>query len=408
MSNLVEYEYLKNLCTVNQGLQIPISKRFKSEGANRYFYITVQFLKEGFINKFYIENPPKSSICRKDDILVVRTGNTGQVITGVEGCFHNNFFKVNCDKNKVVSKYLYYCLKTKEKHDEMSKRAGITTIPDLNHFMFLDIKIPLIDKIKQTNAVKVLDVITNKIELNNKINSELELMAKTLYNYWFVQFDFPNKNGKPYKTSGGKMVYNDELKKEIPEVWEVDEFSSKLKISLGGTPSRFNPSFWDNGNIPWLSSGEIANFPILKAEEYITKEGLDNSATKILKAGSLMISITGNIRASILGIDACANQSVVGVEEGDELKKSYIYFYILNYIPRYESLMMGAVQKHINKDIVASTPIILPPNEILEKYYNIADPIVDKIIKLSIENKELSKLRDWLLPMLMNGQVKVK
>ena len=112
---MIEVPYIKlaELCTVNQGLQIPITKRFKSHGLNRYFYITVQFLKDSHNEKFYVENPPKSSICNKDDIIVVRTGSTGQILTGIEGCFHNNFFKVNYDKEKVVGKYLYYCLKSK-------------------------------------------------------------------------------------------------------------------------------------------------------------------------------------------------------------------------------------------------------------------------------------------------------
>src|SRR5690554_6948056 len=105
MSDKVKYSYLKDLCTVNQGLQIPISKRFKSDGKDRYFYITVQFLKTGFLEKFYIENPPKSSICNEDDIIVVRTGSTGQILTGIRGCFHNNFFKVNYDKSKIIGKY---------------------------------------------------------------------------------------------------------------------------------------------------------------------------------------------------------------------------------------------------------------------------------------------------------------
>ncbi|GAK89684.1 hypothetical protein JCM19297_306 [Nonlabens ulvanivorans] len=132
----VPYVKLKEITTVNQGLQIPISKRFKENGNHRYFYITVQFLKESHDNKFYVENPPKSSICREDDILVVRTGSTGKIVTGVNGCFHNNFFKVNYDKAKVLGRYLYYCLNSKEKQAEMKKRSGITTIPDLNHFMF--------------------------------------------------------------------------------------------------------------------------------------------------------------------------------------------------------------------------------------------------------------------------------
>jgi type I restriction enzyme S subunit len=115
MNNFYPYVKLKELCDVNQGLQIPIDERFTENAPNRYFYITVQFLKTNHTNKFYVENPPSSSICNEDDILIVRTGSTGQIITGVSGCFHNNFFKVNFKKELIHGRYLYHCLNTKEK-----------------------------------------------------------------------------------------------------------------------------------------------------------------------------------------------------------------------------------------------------------------------------------------------------
>ena len=181
------YIKLKEICSVNQGLQIPISQRYQENGINRYFYITIQFLKDSIFNRVYIENPPKSTICYEDDILVTRTGSTGKIITGIKGCFHNNFFKITYDKQKVDGRYLYHCLTSKEKQYEMKMRSGITTIPDLNHFMFLDMKIPFFTLDIQKRISKILDSIIKKIELNNKINQNLEAMAKTLYDYWFVQ-----------------------------------------------------------------------------------------------------------------------------------------------------------------------------------------------------------------------------
>lgn len=404
--NNVEYKYLKDLCSVNQGLQIPISERYNESGENRYFYITVQFLKVGHKEKYYVENPPISSICNEDDIIVVRTGSTGQVLTGVEGCFHNNFFKVNFDKDKIIGKYLYYCLKSPEKQREMHKRAGITTIPDLNHFMFLDMKIPYFNLKKQKEIVSILDALNNKIELNNRINSELEAMAKTLYDYWFVQFDFPDTNGKPYKTSGGKMVWNEELKREIPLGWEVKLLGKILNTDLGGTPSTKIEKFW-GGNIPWLNSGEIANFPIVESEAHISTDAILNSATTLMPAGTCVLSITRHLRPSILAIDACANQSVVGIFESEKFKSSFIYPYLKNEIPRLMTLRSGAQQPHINKGTVDESLMINPSKLILEKYYLKANPIYEKIINNSFQNQELASLRDWLLPMLMNGQVSV-
>lgn len=162
---------LKELCTVNQGLQIPISKRYKEPGENRYFYITVQFLKDNGEN-YYIENPPKSVTCTEDEILVVRTGNTGQVITGVAGCFHNNFFKVTPNE-KIYFKYLYYALNNKKMHDAMLNAASGTTIPDLKHSSFYDLEIPLPEISIQKKMAKILDNICDKLKLNNEINNNL-------------------------------------------------------------------------------------------------------------------------------------------------------------------------------------------------------------------------------------------
>ncbi|MDQ1770218.1 restriction endonuclease subunit S [Labilibaculum sp. A4] len=254
----------------------------------------------------------------------------------------------------------------------------------------------------------LIDLINSKIELNNRINTELESMAKLLYDYWFVQFDFPDENGKPYKSSGGKMVFNQDLKREIPVGWEVGFLGSILKTSLGGTPSTKNKQYWENGEFQWLNSGEIANFPIITSELKITKDAIINSATKLMPKGTVTLSITRHIRPSILAIDACANQSVVGVYETEKIKSSYSYPLICNEVPKYMSLRTGAQQPHINKQTVDKTLMILPSKEILDKYYELANPTYEKININAFQNKELVGLRDWLLPMLMNGQVTVK
>ena len=255
MSRAFPYVKLKEICNVNQGLQIPINERFTENAPNRYFYITVQFLKASHTNKFYVENPPLSSICNEDDILIVRTGSTGQIVTGVSGCFHNNFFKVNFNKNLINGRFLYHCLNTKEKYKEMLRRAGVTTIPDLNHFMFLDMEIPFPQKNIQIQIAKTLDSLDSKIELNNRINAELEAMAKTLYNYWFVQFDFPNDKGKPYKSSGGQMIWSEELKREIPEGWEVKKLGEIVEIKYGKDHKNL-----ESGEIPVYGSGGIMRY----------------------------------------------------------------------------------------------------------------------------------------------------
>jgi type I restriction enzyme S subunit len=232
-------------------------------------------------------------------------------------------------------------------------------------------------------------------------------MAKMIYDYWFVQFDFLDANEKPYKTSGGKMVWSEELKREIPDGCEVRELGQILNTDLGGTPSTKIDKFW-GGAIPWLNSGEIVNFPIVESQAHITHEAISNSATTLMPAGTCVLSITRHLRPSVLAINACANQSVVGIFENKKFKSSFIYPYLKNEIPRLMTLRSGAQQPHINKGTVDESLMIDHSILILEKYYKKVNPIYKQIINNSFQNQELASLRDWLLPMLMNGQVKVQ
>jgi type I restriction enzyme S subunit len=268
----------------------------------------------------------------------------------------------------------------------------------------------LIDASEQLKQISVLSRLDSKIELNNRINAELEAMAKTIYDYWFVQFDFPDKNGKPYKSSGGKMVWNEDLKRDIPEGWEVDKIGKLFKTSLGGTPTTKVKEYWENGSICWLNSGEIANFPIIDSIEKITEAAIKNSATDLLPRGTVMLSITRHLRPSILAIDACANQSVVGILEKGNIKCYFLYPYLQNEIPRLMSLRSGAQQPHINKETVDDSFILLPKegSSILKEYNSKVGNLYELIINNAFQNQQLASLRDWLLPMLMNGQVRLE
>ena len=231
-------------------------------------------------------------------------------------------------------------------------------------------------------------------------------MAKQLYDYWFVQFDFPNEEGKPYKSSGGAMVWNENLKCEIPQGWVVEKMGKCTNVLLGGTPDTNDNSLWGNG-YNWLNSGEVAEFPILKSEKNITPKGLEKSATVLAPKGSVTLSITRHLRPSILCIDACINQSVVAILENDKVSKEYIYPLLNRDIPRLMSLRTGAQQPHINKETVEAINVVLPPANIMGAYINIAESIYNAIFNNAKEIAELTKQRDELLPLLMNGQASV-
>ncbi len=406
--NKVQYIYLKDICSVNQGLQIPISRRHKTNGTNRHFYITIQFLKNSVEDRTYIENPPVSTICTKDDILITRTGSTGKVITGIEGCFHNNFFRVNYDRNKIDGRYLYYCLTSKAKQKEMQLRAGITTIPDLNHFMFLDMKIPYFDLSEQKKISNILDGINKKIELNNKINQELEAMAKTLYEYWFVQFDFPDANGKPYKSSGGKMVYSEALKREIPEGW---------KSGVASDLFDFNPTM----SLPKGSIGNYIDMNALPTDGFMTKDIQKkefNGGVKFQNGDLVMARITPCLENGKTGLVTLLDEEIgFGSTEFIVLRgKEMSLSSYASCLSRSELFRKYAIsnmtgtsgRKRVDAKALEVFSLAIPADDILNKFEEIASTFFDKMTLNTKENQKLTQLRDWLLPMLMNGQVKVR
>ena len=174
---------LGELCTVNQGLQIPINERKIEEGVDRYFYITVQFLKGNDIS-YYIESPMQSVICNYDDILVTRTGSTGKIITGVKGCFHNNFFKVNCFENIINKRYMYFVLNSKVMFGKLLHAASGGTVPDLPHNKFYKLTIPVPPLEEQERIVDILDrfdVLCN--DISNGLPAEIK-QRQQQYEYY--------------------------------------------------------------------------------------------------------------------------------------------------------------------------------------------------------------------------------
>lgn len=365
---------------------------------------------------YYGSDFPQKVILQEGDLILPLTeqvvglfGNSAFIPHG-EGfkfILNQRVGKIILLNNQIDKYYLHYLLATKEVKKQLEARANGTKQRNISPDDVYDVSVELPDIEKQRKIGNLFYKIEKKQEYNNKINIELESLAKTVYDYWFLQFEFPNAEGKPYKSSGGKMVYNEQLKKEIPEGWEVKRIKDVCKCCLGGTPSTKNKEYW-NGGIPWLNSGEISNFPIVESAETISQLGLDNSATEYMKEGTVVVSITGNIRASFLGFDSCANQSVVGLYENDHIKKEYLYPVLANMVNRYISISGGNCQKHINKAEIENTFIIIPDESILNDYYNKTNSIYLKIVTCAKENLELTSLRDFLLPLLMNGQVTIK
>ena len=337
-------------------------------------------------------------------VVTGRYGTLGEMYY-VDGKYwpHNTALYVTTFKGN-DPKYIYYLLTCLGRIRTSDKSA----VPGVNRNELHEMEIPAISDTKQQKKVAaILAALDAKIDCNNRINAELEAMAKTLYDYWFVQFDFPDANGKPYKSSGGKMVYNATLKREIPAGWKNSTIGETFRSHLGGTPSRDIDDYWSPGEVNWLSSGANPSTFVVAPDEKISTLGLQNSPAKLLPRGTVILSIVRHLRVSILGIEAATNQSVVGIVETAKLKHCFIYPYLVREIPRLMALRTGAQQPHINKGVLDESPLLIPADGPLNTYTSTAEPLFLQIQKNLQQNVELAQLRDWLLPLLMNGQVTV-
>ncbi|EOS50180.1 restriction endonuclease subunit S [Adlercreutzia caecimuris] len=341
-------------------------------------------------------------------VLVAEDGNnlktlSEPIVTWATGRFWvNNHAHIIGGNGTADIRYVYYYLMASDLRGLITGSAQ----PKLNQENLASFELELPGREAQVKIAEVLRSIDDKIALNKKIMTELEDTARLIYDYWFTQFDFPDENGKPYRSSGGKMVYDETLNREIPEGWEVTKIGKQCELRLGGTPDTSVREFW-GGGMPWLNSAEVAVSPILRAEKNITKAGVENSATSFAPAGSVLLSITRYIRPSILAIDACFNQSVVAILENRTLHTEFLYPFVQSQVPRYLTLRTGAQQPHINKVTVSETCFSMPTELILARYYDKVAPIFNQLILVAKAVDRLSALRDWLLPMLVNGQVHV-
>ncbi|HBK7246714.1 TPA: restriction endonuclease subunit S [Vibrio cholerae] len=262
------------------------------------------------------------------------------------------------------------------------------------------VKLPPIEE--QKAAAAVLLAIDKKIELNNRINAELEAMAKTLYDYWFVQFDFPDANGKPYKTSGGTLVYNPTLKREIPEGWSDKTLSEIANITMGQSPEGSSYNDEGVGTIFYQGSTDFGwLFPTTR--QYTT------APSRMAKKGDILLSVRAPVGdMNIANTDCCIGRGLAALNSktGSDGFLFYVMKYFKQIFDRRNS--EGTTFGSITKNDLHSLTLAYPTSDLLKKYDEIVTNYNKMIFERSLENRELIALRDWLLPMLMNGQVTVE
>ena len=359
-----------------------------------------------FVSEEDYKERVKRAIPEESDIIISREapmGVVGIVPKEFQCCLGQRLVLLKIDKSKCIPKYLLYTLMSEYVQVQIRRinQTG-SIVSNLNISSLKKLKIPLHNFEEQRKIANILSAIDDKIQINNQINQELEAMAKTLYDYWFVQFDFPDQNGKPYKSSGGKMVYNPELKREIPEGWGVEKLENVANITMGQSPKGNSYNESGEGIIFFQGSTDFGwRFPVVR--QYTTEP------SRIAEEDDILLSVGAPVGTlNIADTRCCIGRGLAAINS-----KVGANSYIFNVMQDFKKLFdrmnsVGTTFGSITKDDLYSLQLVYPPTELLMKFDKSVKSFDREIKNRCRQNQELTQLRDWLLPMLMNGQVKVE
>lgn len=371
--------YLEELITIKSGKRLPKGVML-IQTPNSHPYIKVKDMSDYILNiteSFeYVDDNTFTKISNytvdKDDIILSIVGTIGNVCM-IGNSLHKASLTENCVKlipkdNRILKKYLYYFLKSSNGQKEIEKGIIGSTQPKLPFYNIDKINIPILDIQSQQHIVDTIGSIDDLIENNNTIIIKLENIILNLYRKKSIEW-----------------------KKQV-------KIGDLFKCILGGTPSTKKNEYWD-GDIAWVNSGEVNKLRIVSPSRYITKDGLENSATKLLPKKTTVIAITGATlgQVSLLEIDSCTNQSVIGILENNTLKHDFIYPMMINAIKKLVLNKTGGAQQHINKNDVETFEIFVPSEIEYFEYSQIVQPIFEYQSKLILQNKELLLLKNKYL-----------
>lgn len=369
-----------------------------------------------YITKEFHEKNKKSQV-HYGDIIISRCGKDGipVIYDSHEPAQVLNAVIIEPNQEKMSSEAIHTFLRSPTAQVQISNLTSGSVQGVINTEMIASLLVPL--NLDYSKISSFLFGIDSKISNNNAICADLEIMAKLLYDYWFVQFDFPDENGKPYKSSGGKMVWNEELKREIPEKWKASRFEECIASINTGLNPRDNFKLNTGGNIKYLT---VKNLTKDGTIDFSSCDTIDEEARTVvhkrsdIKVGDILFaSIAPLGRCSIIAeppTDWDINESIFSLRPNCENMTSiflYMTFMSDAFVKKAEGSSAGSVFKGIRISELQDLLTILPPKNVLDRF----DKQVEKLFALKsnaiTENQQLESLRDFLLPMLMNGQVKV-
>ncbi|WP_081415649.1 restriction endonuclease subunit S [Aquimarina latercula] len=313
------------------------------------------------------------------------------------------------DEQEVLPQYLMMWFRRPEfdRFARFKSHGSAREVFDWEELCDTQLPIPSIEK--QQQIVAEYNTVTHRIQLNEKINTNLEATAQALYKHWFVDFEFPNEDGKPYKSSGGDMIYNKELDKDIPVGWSVESVKDfSLDMKSGATPNRSEIDYWNSNDYSWIKTGELKNSVIINSEESISALGLKNSSTKLLPINSVLIAMygQGNTKGQVgyLKIEATTNQACCAMICKDENYSTFLYYHLR--VNRNEIVKdaIGGAQPNLSKELIEKICIIKPTEDILIKTPFVE--ILNSRWRTSLESQKLKELQSLLLAKMTQVELK--
>jgi type I restriction enzyme S subunit len=346
----------------------------------------------------------QSKLWKKNTLCITIAANIAETaLLAYPMCFPDSVVGFNAYPHESSELFMHYVFTYIKKSIQNSATGSIQDNINIDYLTQLKFKIP--NKVYQDKIVFILSSLDDKIELNNRINSELENLAKTIYDYWFVQFDFPDENGKPYKSSGGKMVYNQEIKREIPAGWEVKLLGDIGKnIKNGIKQTDIDPE------IPYIG---LEHIPRKKIALDTWSTAFDLASDKLSFARRDILF--GKLRPYFhkVGVAFISGVCSTDILVLNSKKESYFGFFLMvvssdNFINYVNLATEGTRMPRTKWEFMKQYLLPIPKEDITQKFNDILKPLISQMENNTYQNQQLTQLRDWLLPMLMNGQITIK
>lgn len=414
----MEYKKLGDYCEVKGGKRLPKGDQLVEYETN-HPYLRISDYSNGSVNlnnlKYVTEETfQKISryIINEGDIFLSIVGTIG-IVDFIDykldsASLTENAVKIRSFNESVLStKFLSYFLKSDQGQNEMFIRTVGSTQPKLAITRIKDINIPIIDIKSQQKISNILSTIDEKITLNKNLIANLEELSQTLFKRWFVDFEFPDENGNPYKSSGGEMI--DSEMGLIPRGWEVKSADEIYEITIGKTPPRkLTELFSEKEGIDWVSISDMKSegMFIKSTKEKIIEEGVVDYKVKIVPKDSVLLSFKLTIgRVKLTNKELTTNEAIAHFYSSN-INKLYTYLYLKNFEYGYLG-NTSSIATAVNSKIIKKMPILVPEQKVLKRFINIAEPFMNRINIIQNENIELNQLRDTLLPKLMSGEIEI-